>query len=228
MSVFERLKKVINWLIYKGVAENERSLAELLGYTKSSFSQIVNGKVPLSDKFVTKLCSLDENINSVWILTGEGDIMKSSESPAPVDVAGKDFRLVPLINIDAVGGVHSQNLIATDEQYIMRHLAFTDARENDVAIFQSGSSMSPTIPSGSVLLIRKVDGWQEYFGYGSIYVLLLADGRRITKEIRKSEIDPQNYVLCASYNPEVANEELPRSFIVEVWKVVKYITDFGW
>lgn len=162
-----------------------------------------------------------------------GDVCVMSEKPsgsnlAPVDDSKNDFRLVPLINIDAVGGVHSQNLISNDEQYIMRHLAFSDARENDVAIFQSGSSMSPTIPSGSVLLIRKVDGWQEYFGYGSIYVLLLADGRRITKEIRKSEIDPQNYVLCASYNPDVADEELPRNFIVEVWKVVKYITDFGW
>ena len=70
----KRVRKAINWLIYKGAAENERELAERLGYTKSSFSQIVNGKVPMSDKFVNKLCSLDENLNSVWILTGEGEM----------------------------------------------------------------------------------------------------------------------------------------------------------
>ena len=72
----QRIRKAINWLIYCEVAENERALAELLGYTKSSFSQIVNGKVPLSEKFVKKLCSLDANINEVWILEGRGEFLK--------------------------------------------------------------------------------------------------------------------------------------------------------
>lgn len=73
-DVTTRLKKVINWLIFQEIAENERALSELLGYTKSSFSQIINGKVPLSDKFVTALCSLDKNINEIWIKTGEGQM----------------------------------------------------------------------------------------------------------------------------------------------------------
>lgn len=76
MEQERRIKKAINWLIYQELAENERDLSERLGYTKSSFSQIVNGKVPLSEKFVGKLCSLDENLNSVWILTGEGDMFR--------------------------------------------------------------------------------------------------------------------------------------------------------
>ena len=74
MDTTKRIKKAINWLIYQELAENERELSELLGYTKSSFSQIVNGKVPLSEKFVKNLCGLDENLNSVWIMTGEGDM----------------------------------------------------------------------------------------------------------------------------------------------------------
>ena len=74
MSNLKRIKKVINWLIYKEVGESEKEIAERLGYTKSSFSQIVNGKVPLSDKFISKLCSLDENINLVWVQSGEGEM----------------------------------------------------------------------------------------------------------------------------------------------------------
>ncbi len=73
-----RLKKAVNWLIYTGKAENERAIAELLGYTKSSFSQIMNGKVPLSDRFLDRLCSLDPNINKVWIKTGEGNLTSDS------------------------------------------------------------------------------------------------------------------------------------------------------
>lgn len=70
-DVTMRLKKVINWLIFNEIAESEKALSERLGYTKSSFSQIINGKVPLSEKFLNALCSLDKNINKIWIKTGE-------------------------------------------------------------------------------------------------------------------------------------------------------------
>ena len=84
------------------------------------------------------------------------------------------------------------------------------------------------IPAGSALLIREVPDWQEYFGYGNIFVIWLKDGRRITKEVRRYDPDPKKYVWCISYNPDVADEELPRSMIRGVWKVIKYIADFGW
>lgn len=77
MEITQRIRKAINWLIFQDVAESEKEIADRLGYTKSSFSQIVNGKVPLSDKFVKKLCSLDENINDVWITNGEGSLLKT-------------------------------------------------------------------------------------------------------------------------------------------------------
>lgn len=86
MKEQQRIKKVINWLIYNEVSTNERALSELLGYTKSSFSQIVNGRVPLSEKFVDKLCSLDENINKVWIMQGIGNMFLSKQKDTPISV----------------------------------------------------------------------------------------------------------------------------------------------
>ena len=68
------MKKIINRPSYKKIGRSEKEIAERHGYTKSSFSQIVNGKVPLSDKFISKLCSLDENINLVWVQSGEGEM----------------------------------------------------------------------------------------------------------------------------------------------------------
>lgn len=86
MEQTNRIKKAINWLIFQEVAENERALANLMGYTKSSFSQLVNGKVPLSEKFVKKLCSLDPDINEVWIMTGEGNLLNSDNPNGLTDV----------------------------------------------------------------------------------------------------------------------------------------------
>ncbi len=177
------------------------------------------------------------DLNIDWLLTGEGNMLASAQSDEiavkkTVDDGSEkqniDFRLVPLINIDSVGGIHSENITTPSEQYVLRMMPFTEAKEGDVAILQSGNSMYPTIPPGSALLIREVSEWREYFGYGGIFVLWLRDGRRITKEVRRYDPDPKNYVWCVSYNPEVADEELPKSMIRGVWKVVKYVADFGW
>jgi len=73
----KRIRKAINWLIFSEVAESEKAVADMLGYTKSSFSQLVNGKVPLSEKFIKKLCSLDPNINDVYITEGVGNLLRS-------------------------------------------------------------------------------------------------------------------------------------------------------
>lgn len=108
MTDIQRIRKTINWLIFKDVAENERALSELLGYTKSSFSQIVNGKVPLSEKFVKKLCALDENINEVWVLREDGEMFKNSPNGLQtVELSQDAWRIIQL---------QAESLAARDRQ----------------------------------------------------------------------------------------------------------------
>lgn len=109
MSNLKRIKKVINWLIYKEIGESEKEIAERLGYTKSSFSQIVNGKVPLSDKFISKLCSLDENINLVWVQSGEGEMFIEHNLNSEQDVT------IPA-SVWSVTGRQAQSLSSRDRQ----------------------------------------------------------------------------------------------------------------
>lgn len=75
----ERLKQVAKYLIGQGVAKNQEKLGELLGYTnKASFSHILNNRKPLPVDFIDKLVSLDKKVNKVWIITGEGEMLKDS------------------------------------------------------------------------------------------------------------------------------------------------------
>lgn len=215
------------------------AIAEELGVTKAYVNSLLSGRQRFGKK-QAEIWSQKFGFSKSWLLTGEGEMLKPKSLNKPgelesetlkqdsVNFRDDNFRLVPLINIDSVGGVHSMNAIDSSEQYVIKMMPFTEAREGDVAILQSGNSMYPTIPSGAALLIREVVDWREYFGYGNIYVLWLRDGRRITKEVRRYDADPKNYVWCVSYNPDVADEELPRSMIRGVWKVIKYIADFGW
>lgn len=139
------------------------------------------------------------------------------------------YRLVPLINSDAIGGMHKMNDInVTDPEYIIKYIPFVDATPDDVCIRVTSDSMIPTCPPGCVVQIREVPNWREYFGYGNLFVIQLKDGRRIIKEVTKYEDNPKDYVLCISHNKSVPPEELPKSFIVSVWKVIKVLTDRGW
>lgn len=209
--------------------------------TPQAVRELIKGRTKsLSYEAAEKILAAFPAISKEWLLTGEGEMIRKEfrnevEDLTPAElqevregILNGSFRLVPLVNIDSVGGIHSENSISPSEQYVLKMMPFTEAREGDVAILQTGNSMSPTIPAGSALLIREVVDWREYFGYGSIYVLWLRDGRRITKEIRRYDADPTKYVWCVSYNPDVADEELPVSMIRGVWKVVKYLADFGW
>ncbi len=75
----ENLKQVVAWLIANGVAMSQRDLAQQLGYTPSSLSQIINGHVPLSDKFLNRLVALDKRINADWIKTSQGNMLVVGE-----------------------------------------------------------------------------------------------------------------------------------------------------
>lgn len=177
-------------------------------------------------------------LNETWLLTGEGNMLKESgEDSKVITHSEKPFRsyfkeektvLVPLINIDSVGGMFSENQLTPSEQYVEKYVPLPNARPGDRAILHSGQSMMPNIPAGAILHIRRVEEWREYFGYGDDYVLWLADDRRITKQVLKYSADPQNYVTCHSYNPEFADEELPKSMIKEVWKVINVLINKGW
>ena len=180
-----------------------------------------------------KCCDRGENNNwtppkEILFNYGIDIVQEETDTKENNEETTKDFSLVPLINIDSVGGMDSSNALASGDQFVERLIPFTGAQEGDRAIYQSGDSMTPTIPAGSILQIRKVDDWREYFGYGGIFVLWLKDNRRITKQVMKYTPDPQNYVTCHSFNPDAADEELPKNFIREVWKVIKVLTDRGW
>ena len=207
-------------------------LATSLNKPATSLYDIQKGKVKrISARLADKICEVYPHYNKVWILTGSGPMLNDQQTPplSPLSVSdNNDYRLVPQINIDSVGGLHSGNAITDEPQYVVKMVPFVGARDGDVCITESGESMSPTIPPGALLLLRNVPDWREYFGYGNIFVIVLKDGRRITKEVQRYSENPKEYVLCHSHNPNVQDEELPKSMILAVWKVVKVLIDKGY
>lgn len=225
MAICEALQQY-----FKDKGLSQVAIAERLGVTKAYVNALLAGRQRFGKK-QAQIWSEQFGISKSWLLTGEGEMLKENSVEAQPDepfVPEGSNTMIPLIHIDSVGGIHSYNSLASSERYVERMIPLPDARVGDVAILQSGNSMMPIIPSGAILHIRRVDGWREYFGYGGDFVLWLMDDRRITKQVLKYLPDPTNYVTCHSYNPEVADEELPKSMIQEVWKVVNVLINKGW
>ena len=90
MNIQENVRKIVAWCISQGYAASQRELAGIMGYKESSFSQILNGHVPVSDKFLNRLSILDERINIDWVKTGYGEMiqpkMKQEVTPVEDDV----------------------------------------------------------------------------------------------------------------------------------------------
>ena len=220
MSTRERLKsylrkKQISEAVFEDTAKLSRGFVSKVGDS-------------IREANLIKISQSYPDLNLAWLKTGEGEMLRNGAEEKPAATPKDNYRLVPIIHIDSVGGMHSQNSIVQEPQYIEGYAPFAGAKEGDVCIIQSGDSMIPTCPAGSLLLVRQVLDWREYFGYGNIFVLVLTYGRRITKEVTKYAPDPQNYVWCVSHNPDVPDEELPKSMIAAVWKVIKILVNKGW
>ena len=207
MNTCARMKK---YLQYRQVSEG--AFEKLAGLSNGYISKIGDTIRGVNREKIEKA---SPDLNMVWLQTGEGDMLKETIKPPVEEEPNANYRLVPIVHIDSVGGLHSNNAITDEPQYIEGYVP-------------SGNSMIPTIPPGSLIQIRKVESWRDYFGYGNIYVIELTDGRQVTKEVAKYEPDPKNYILCKSHNPDVADEELPRSMIVSVWKVINILINKGW
>ena len=229
---YDNGKRIKELALYK--ASSQRAFALSLGVSTQVFANWVSRGV--GPATLLKICEVYPDVNFEWLSKGEGNMLlsKNKDSQNTSDATDiniwdkNDYRLVPQINIDSVGGLHSGNAITDEPQYVVKMVPFVGARDGDVCITESGESMSPTIPPGALLLLRNVPDWREHFGYGNIFVIVLKDGRRITKEVQRYSENPKEYVLCHSHNPNVQDEELPKSMILAVWKVVKVLIDKGY
>lgn len=219
--------------ILKDKGLNAKSFSEKLGLERpQAIYDIQKGKTKsISPQMANKITSVFPDISKSWLLTGECFTTENTPSADTLSNGGTfndDYRLVPLINIDAVGGMYSENEVMNEPEYVLGTVAFNGALDGDKCIQVTGHSMEPACPPGSIVLIRQVERWKEYFGFGNIFVVLLDDGRRVLKQITKSDDDPRNCVKCVSFNKDYPEEDLPKSMIAGVWKVIKVLTNRGW
>lgn len=91
----DRLAEMIDWMLYHNVVASRRDLALRMNYTESTLSCVVNGKQPISPKFLTALSQIDTRLNVDWIETGKGD-MVVEEAAASVPSTAEELEAIRL------------------------------------------------------------------------------------------------------------------------------------
>lgn len=173
MSNWSRLEQVISHL-----GLNVNSFAKEIGLNRSErLYQIKKGNYAISKNLVKTIISRYPEINDVWLLTGEGGMLRAEDKGAKIS----------LYNIDIADlSVDRSSLSVTE------YLEVPMFADSDFAIVNRGNAMSPEIKHGNLVFLKEID--INAVILGEIY-LLLSDKINVLRIIRG--LDDTNWRLVA-------------------------------
>lgn len=199
---------------------------EYKGFTIQSFE----GRVGLSNGAVSKMgdgtrrSTLDKistafpELNTAWLLTGEGEMLnKSNENKEKAEAPAAPSYTTYLLPMSAMGGSLT-GFAAPGAELKDCELVVSPIEDVDFAITISGESMAPEFPSGSRILIKKVDPGL-FIEWGKAYVLDTPNGVIIKEVLRCAR---EGYVTCHSINPDpkFADFDVPLSEVYGMYRVL--------
>lgn len=203
MTINERFDQIIGTL-FKG---NKSAFANAIGVTPSVVDNIV-GKRQGKPSFdvVEKVSALAE-INIDWLITGKGDMLKSSKGIKPT----KDGTGIPLIPVEAMAGCFtgSQTVLLQEcDHYVVP--AFKNA---DFLIYVRGDSMQPRYYSGDMVACKMLSPTDLFFQWGKVYVLDTDQGALI-KKVEQGTDDET--ITLVSENENYKPFQIPRRAVYHI------------
>lgn len=210
--ILERLKEYID---YRGisVAAFERSI----GMANASFGKSLKNKGAIGTDKLEKILSIYSEISPVWLMTGEGNMLKTPNTPNTPLINKRPTELatyapegsqegIPLIPLSAMAGAFTEDTQVMEyecERYVIP--AFKGA---DFLIQVKGDSMQPTYYSGDLVACQRIPLGDLFFQWNKTYVLDTTQGPLI-KRIRQGS--DNDHILIVSDNPAYAPFELSRA-----------------
>ena len=182
MTKEEKLAKItyivesFNTLRIRGIVKTQGEFASLLGISERSLSAAKNG----NDGYLTD--NLIDRIKSLM-----------NEQVKDGDTKGISIPVIPIEAMAGTLGEFADSIHAYDCERMVSPI-----KGADYAIKVCGDSMTPEIPNGSQILIKKIFE-EEFVEWGKIFCLDTRNGA-VIKKIYPTE-NPE-VVECRSVNPE--------------------------
>lgn len=132
---------------------------------------------------------------------------------------------IPYYDIDFAGGWNSDEIFSTISPSF--YINSPDFHRAEFACNLVGHSISRLIPSGSVIGLRDIQNWQTYFPTNELYGIVMKNGLRTVKIVKRNREDKNTLILLPDCLPEYDKtgyepEEVPINFIVKLYQVTAW------
>lgn len=222
MSVKERIILFIKQL-HMGQSAFEKSCGLSNGL-------INNIKHSISDKTLQKIALKHPELNTTWLMMGEGQMLRSLDYPNAAVKIIQQFVNVPIVQVRAVAGyIHGygdheyiESLptipVIADRNYNGKYLCF----ECDGDSMDNGSRES--ICDKDIVLCRelKTDRWDHKLHFKNWYFIIVHANGVNVKQITDHNIE-KGTITCHSLNPLYEDFDLNLEDVFELYNVVKIV-----
>ena len=204
-------QRLIQFIKYKGIGQGKFEKA--VGLSNGFVNNI---RVSITPEKLQKIALYYPELNKSWLLTGEGEMLTNEiQKTAEKDLLS-DYETYLLPMTTHAGGL---NGVSTDGTLLQNcEKVISPIKGVDFAITVYGDSMAPEYPSGSRLLIKRIDP-SIFIDWGKVFVLDTSNGV-IVKEVHTCE--KEGYVTCHSINPDpkYADFIVPLSEVYGMYRVL--------
>lgn len=178
MNKQERLTNIFEMARAAGFAKTQKDFANILGINRAALSAALNGnELYLTDNLMRKVEKFfDDNFDEDGIKITKGTL--------------------PVIPTEAMAGTLGE--FAESVQAYDCERMISPIKGADYAIKVCGDSMSPEIPNGSQILIKKIYE-EEFVEWGKIFCLDTRNGAVIKRIYPTGD---QEVIECRSINPD--------------------------
>lgn len=204
-------ERLADFLAYKNIGQDR--FAQLANLSRG-FANNVGDSIRQAS--LDKIKNAFPELNTLWLTSGVGTMLNDENAPIIHDETSEPFKTY-LLPMSAMGGPLTG---FTSSAMLKDCEAIISPIENvDFAISVYGDSMAPEYPSGSRVLIKKINP-NIFIDWGKTYVLDTPNGV-IIKEIHECK-DKPGCIRCHSINPDpkFSDFDVPLSEVYGIYRVL--------
>lgn len=226
-----------------------RVYTDIEGITKNMMVKLRNGETEeVSIKILSPFCTRFESVNPDYILTGRGEPLKSSMNGTITtiptssgtaitteeeyqDAKKKGFHLLPQVSFKFSAG-QTQLLNVTED--ITRYWYLPDCKDCEGVAQVVGRSMSPTLPSGCWVALKKYtlpSNNPNTIPFGNIFGVVVEDevtgeyhGHiKVLRRYKEQELSRQYWIAHSINSDEFDDFDIEIKRVKSLWIIKQHI-----